>query len=58
MIVNVSPDAKGNIPKIQQDILAEVGVWMKKNHESIYGCGMAVDLPHSGFGRSTAIPQP
>ena len=52
MIVNISPDAKGNIPKIQQDILADVGAWMKKNSACIYGCGMS-DLPKPEWGRYT-----
>lgn len=53
MIVNISPDAKGNIPKIQKDILAEVGQWMQKNSDSIYGCGMAEGLPKPEWGRYT-----
>ena len=52
MIVNISPDAKGNIPKIQKDILADVGAWMKKNSACIYGCGMS-DLPKPEWGRYT-----
>lgn len=41
MILNVSPTPKGEIPKWQLDILAEVGEWMRENGESIYGCGMS-----------------
>ena len=52
MIVNISPDAKGNIPQIQKDILADVGAWMKKNSACIYGCGMS-DLPKPEWGRYT-----
>ena len=53
MIVNISPHSKGNIPGIQKEILNRVGTWMKKNSESIYGCGMAEDLPKPEWGRYT-----
>ena len=36
-LLNVGPDAKGNIPKQSLDRLAEVGVWMKVNGAAIYG---------------------
>lgn len=39
MLLNVGPNAKGEIPKESLDILKEVGVWMKENSDSIYGCG-------------------
>lgn len=41
MILNVGPDARGNIPEESVQILTEVGKWMKKNGESIYGCGIS-----------------
>ena len=52
LILNVSPDARGNIPARQQSILHEVGNWMALNGESIYGCG-AADLPKPDWGRLT-----
>lgn len=49
MIVNVSPNAKGEIPEKQAGILEQVGAWMEKNAESIYGCGMsAFEKPEWG----------
>lgn len=39
LLLNVGPDAKGNIPKKSIEVLSEVGNWMKLNNESIYGCG-------------------
>ena len=39
MLLNVGPDAKGNIPKESLKILSEIGEWMEKNQNSIYGCG-------------------
>lgn len=49
MIVNVSPTPKGEIPKWQLDILAEVGAWMHDNGDSIYGCGSSgIDKPEWG----------
>lgn len=52
MILNVSPDAKGRIPKEQLAVLREMGEWLKDNGESIYGCEEA-DLPRPEWGRYT-----
>lgn len=41
LLLNVGPDAKGNIPNESLEILSEIGNWMKKNHDSIYCCGTA-----------------
>ena len=52
MILNVGPDAHGNIPEESMEILREMGAWMKKNGESIYGCGASsVEKPE--YGRVT-----
>ncbi|WP_130836479.1 alpha-L-fucosidase [Lachnoclostridium sp. Marseille-P6806] len=52
LLLNVGPDARGNIPEESMAILGEIGRWMKKNHESIYGCGRA-DVEKPEFGRIT-----
>lgn len=52
MLLNVGPDAKGNIPDESIEILEKIGKWMKKNSESIYGCGGS-DLPKPENGRIT-----
>jgi len=52
LLLNVGPDAKGNIPTESLKILEEIGIWMKKYGESIYGCGYA-DLPKPEYGRIT-----
>lgn len=52
MILNVGPDAKGNIPEPSYRILAEIGAWMKKNGDSVYGC-KASGLPKPENGRIT-----
>lgn len=52
MILNVGPDAKGRIPEESYQILAEIGKWMEKNQESIYGCGIST-LPKPEWGRYT-----
>lgn len=52
MILNVGPDARGNIPEESMQILKEMGAWMKKNSDSIYGCGMS-DLEKPEYGRIT-----
>ena len=51
LILNVGPDAKGNIPDASQKILSEIGAWMK-NKNSIYGCGKA-GIPKPDNGRLT-----
>lgn len=52
MMINVGPDARGNIPGESLAILEEVGKWMDKNSESIYGCG-ASHLAKPEWGRYT-----
>jgi alpha-L-fucosidase len=52
MLLNVGPNAKGEIPLESEEILSEVGGWMAQNGESIYGCGRA-DLPKPEWGRYT-----
>ena len=52
LILNVGPDAKGNIPDASQKILSEIGTWMKKNKNSIYACGKA-GIPKPDNGRLT-----
>lgn len=52
MLLNVGPDARGNFPTECNQILSEVGKWMEKNGESIYGCG-ASTLSKPDWGRYT-----
>ena len=52
MLLNVGPDAKGNIPEESCQILNEIGAWMKKNGASIYGC-KGSNLPKPENGRIT-----
>jgi len=52
LLLNVGPDARGNIPTQSLSILSDIGDWMKKNGESIYGCGKA-GLPKPDVGRIT-----
>jgi len=52
LLLNVGPDARGNIPAESLSILSEVGKWMEKNGESIYACG-AGTLPKQDWGRFT-----
>lgn len=52
MIINVSPNAKGEIPFRQKEILAQVGAWMRENGSSIYGCGSS-GLEKPEWGRYT-----
>lgn len=52
LLLNVGPNAKGEIPEESLEILNSVGKWMDKNGESIYGCGKAV-LSKPEWGRYT-----
>ena len=52
MLLNVGPDAQGRIPEKSLEILAQIGAWMEKNSESIYGCGVA-GLEKPEYGRIT-----
>ena len=50
LLLNVGPDARGNIPQKSIDVLAEVGDWMNLNSESIYGCGpSSYEKPQWGY---------
>jgi alpha-L-fucosidase len=51
-LLNVGPDPRGNFPVDCLNILSEVGKWMEKNSESIYGCGAGV-LKRQDWGRYT-----
>ena len=53
MLLNVGPDARGNIPPQSMARLEAIGAWMKYNRESILGCGKA-GLPKPDYGRITA----
>ena len=52
MLLNVGPDARGNIPAECVEILTEVGKWLDKNGESIYGSGSST-LAKPDWGRYT-----
>jgi alpha-L-fucosidase len=52
MLLNVGPDARGQIPNESERILAEVGEWTRRNGASLYGCGRA-ELPKPEWGRYT-----
>lgn len=52
LILNVGPDARGRIPAEAQAVLREVGAWMEKNGDAVYGCG-ACALAKPEWGRYT-----
>ena len=52
LLLNVGPNAKGQIPKESVEILKQIGRWMDDNGESVYGCGKA-ELPKPEWGRYT-----
>lgn len=50
LLVNVGPNALGEIPEQSVVILDEVGEWMARNGASVYGCGQAAfEKPEWGF---------
>jgi alpha-L-fucosidase len=53
LLLNIGPDAYGNIPDESIRILGEVGRWMKKNSKSIYGCTYAEGFAKPEWGRFT-----
>ncbi len=52
MLLNVGPTAEGEIPQASIDRLAEIGTWIKTNHESIYGTS-ASPFSYLPWGRCT-----
>ena len=48
-LLNVGPDARGNFPPQAKKILTEMGQWMDRNQESIYGCTIP-SVPLDAFG--------
>jgi len=51
-LLNVGPNAKGEIPEESLGILSEVGRWLAKNGAGVYGCGLS-ELPKPEWGRYT-----
>lgn len=55
LLLNIGPDALGNIPAGSQEVLLQVGSWLKENGESIYETVAAPDFPYQlswgGFTR-------
>jgi len=52
MILNVGPNANGEIPDKSISILNQIGEWLRVNSESIYGCGCS-GLEKPDYGRIT-----
>lgn len=52
LLLNVGPDAQGRFPEESVRILEQIGRWMDRNGESVYGCGPSgLDKPE--YGRVT-----
>ena len=52
MLLNVGPDARGEIPAECVDILGKVGEWMRRNNASIQACGRS-EFSKPEWGRFT-----
>lgn len=46
LVLNVGPDEFGGIPERSDEILCEVGKWLEKNGESIYGTSNIPNFPY------------
>lgn len=44
LLLNVGPTARGEVPERHVDILREVGRWMRRHEDSVYGAGPADDV--------------
>ncbi|MCL2487743.1 MAG: alpha-L-fucosidase [Oscillospiraceae bacterium] len=44
LLLNVAPDARGNMPEQAWEILEDVGFWLGPNGEGVYGCGYAGNI--------------
>ncbi|MDR1439030.1 MAG: alpha-L-fucosidase [Clostridiales bacterium] len=54
LLLNVGPDASGDIPGQSADILRKVGAWLARNGDSIYGTTCCPDFPYElNWGRFT-----
>jgi alpha-L-fucosidase len=49
LLLNVAPNATGEIPPDEESVLLQVGAWLSRYGESIYGCGQA-HLPEPDWG--------
>ena len=52
LLLNVGPDATGRFPDQALDILRDIGRWMERNGDSVYGCGPS-GLDKPDYGRIT-----
>ena len=55
MILNVGPDAQGRIPDESLAILGEIGRWMDRNGQSVYGCGPAGPVSYTHLTLPTSL---
>src|SRR6266850_7578149 len=55
-LLNVGPTAEGLIPPPSVERLRDVGNWMKRNGESIYGTTASPFASQLSFGRATSKP--
>ncbi len=51
VLMNISPKADGTIPAEQRAVMSDIGGWMERNGEAIYGT-----VPHTTHGFGTAMP--
>src|SRR5208282_6820071 len=45
LLLNVGPTARGEFDDQAVSLLREIGTWMRRHNQSIYGCGPAQFMP-------------
>jgi alpha-L-fucosidase len=55
-LLNVGPDATGRIPQPAVDVLEQIGEWLERDGEAIYGVSASPFLRRLPWGRCTVKP--
>ncbi|MGH8145028.1 MAG: alpha-L-fucosidase [Rhodanobacteraceae bacterium] len=55
LLLDIGPRADGTLPKIEVDTLKQVGRWIKKNHEAVYGT--RAGIPHDYYLGDSTLSQ-
>lgn len=56
LLLNVGPDGRGRVPERCEEVLREVGAWLERNGEAVYGTS-GEGLPFNLWGPSSAAGQ-
>lgn len=56
-LLNIGPDAKGNVPQAEVERLRQVGRWLRVNGDAIYGTGPTLFGAETGSLSNTAMDE-